>query len=91
MINWKVLSGDQLDTLNLHYNEGEVVLVDPTANYDSIALFMFDAQEVFSEKQLGKYKRVTPTEFKIVEDKLYELGRHLSWDGYTEEKKDDGS
>jgi len=91
MINWKVLSGDQLDTLNLHYNEGEVVLVDPTANYDSIALFMFDAQEVFSEKQLGKYKRVTPTEFKIVEDKLCELGRHLSWDGYTEEKKDDGS
>lgn len=88
MINWKKLNSTQLDDLGLYAQEEETVLVDPEAEPTSIAFLMFDAQDVFSEKQLGKYKKVTPTEFEVVKTKLYELGRIMSWDDDPEEEND---
>jgi len=77
MINWKKLSLKQMDELHLYQEDTEVTLVDPTADPKSMTFFMFEAEKVFSEKQLGKYKNVTPTEFKIVKEKLLELGEYL--------------
>lgn len=90
MVNWKQLTTEHMATLGLSDYDGEVVLVDPTAEPLSGLFFMFGAEKVFSEKQLKRYKKVTPTELKVVEAKLYERGRLLSMD-YNEEEENDSA
>jgi len=86
MIKWQRLNYDQLEELGLGTYEGEVVLVDLAASSTSPYLFMFDAQDTFSEKQLSKYKHVTPKELETLKDKLYEAGKIYSMD---EDNNDD--
>ena len=70
MVNWKTLSAEQLGILGIFDYDGEVILVDPTAHPSSSLFIMFSAEKIFSEKQLGRYKKVTPSEFIEVEAKF---------------------
>ena len=84
MINWKRLSAKQLDELELYADEHEVVLVDPTARFDSITMFLFEANTVFSEKQLKRYKSVTSKELEVIKEKLEQYGAYLSGESYDD-------
>ena len=78
MINWKVLKDSQLkELLFAKVREDEVVLVDPTADPRGIAFLLFEADKVFSTKQLSRFKNVTPTELEVVIEKLNDYGREL--------------
>lgn len=73
MINWKTLKDSQLETLGLEKaREDEVVLVDPSASPYGISFMLFEADTVFSEKQLQRYKNVTPTELESIQVKIEE-------------------
>ena len=87
MVNWKRLTDAQVDDLFLFQQEGEVILVDPEAHFASALFMMFEAEKVFSEKQINRYKKVTPTELEVVKDKLIQLGERLSWGDYGNDSK----
>ena len=73
MINWKTLKDSQLEALRLERSrDDEVVLVDPSASPYGISFMLFEADTVFSEKQLQRYKNVTPTELESIQSKLEE-------------------
>jgi len=73
MINWKTLKDSQLEALRLEKSrDDEVVLVDPSASPYGISFMLFEADTVFSEKQLQRYKNVTPTELESIQSKLEE-------------------
>lgn len=71
MINWKKLTHDQMVELELFVHEEEVILVDPKAHYNSPSLFLFEAQEVVSEKQLKRYKNLNAEELEVLKEKVF--------------------
>jgi hypothetical protein len=74
MINWKVLKDSQIEELGLvKAEENEVIMVDPSASPYGLSFMLYSAERVFSEKQLSRYKTVTPTELKMVKEKIEEF------------------
>lgn len=87
MINWKTLKDSQLEALRLEKSrDDEVVLVDPSASPYGISFMLFEADTVFSEKQLQRYKNVTPTELESIQSKLEEYEALLTLEEEDEDE-----
>jgi len=71
VINWKKLTHAQMMELEVFVHEDEVILVDPKAHYNSPTLFLFEAQEVVSEKQLKRYKNLNAEELEEFKEKVF--------------------
>jgi hypothetical protein len=71
VINWKKLTHAQMLELEVFVHEDEVILVDPKAHYNSPNLFLFEAQEIVSEKQLKRYKNLNAEELEEFKEKVF--------------------
>ena len=86
MINWKVLKDSQLEYLDLAKSrDDEVILVDPTASPFGITFMLFEADTVFSVKQLSRFKNVNQEELQTIDHKLVKYGMVMS----EEEEEDE--
>ena len=71
MIPWKRLGRRNVEYLGIELDTpDEEILVDPTADYDSVALIMYHAERVFSKEQLYSYGRLGTLEKEVMKEKL---------------------